>query len=374
MLADVGRDHRLVLITKGDLVHQTRKVTTSGLAHHFEHVEVVLEKDVETYARILPGVGVEPSRFCMVGNSVRSDILPVLALGGHAVHIPYPLLWEHEHVDHDEDLDELASITELPAAARGRLTRTRSPPMDARRLPRALCARRRRAARRRCGRRPGGADRRPAPGGRRSTWSGTSARCTASGRRSSASGSDRSRATSPNRPAGDRRRRVAFAEDDGRRLARRARGAPTRRRRCGRGRASNDVAFVARRMAHETAVHRYDAERAAGREPARSTAELASDGIDEFLFHFLPWAVAGRRRRSTGPSTSTAPTSTASGSSTVADGGTSSTREHAKGDAAVRGPAHDLLIVLWRRQPLDAVEVIGDPDVAERLIAGTRLE
>ena len=53
----------------------------------------------------------------MVGNSVRSDILPVLALGGHAVHIPYPLLWEHEHVDHDEDLDELASISELPAAA-----------------------------------------------------------------------------------------------------------------------------------------------------------------------------------------------------------------------------------------------------------------
>ena len=51
-----------------------------------------------------------PERFCMVGNSVRSDILPVLSLGGHAVHIPYPLLWEHEHVDHDEDLDELAAI------------------------------------------------------------------------------------------------------------------------------------------------------------------------------------------------------------------------------------------------------------------------
>ena len=51
----------------------------------------------------------------MVGNSVRSDILPVLAIGGHAVHIPYPLSWEHEHVDHDEDVDELASIAELPA-------------------------------------------------------------------------------------------------------------------------------------------------------------------------------------------------------------------------------------------------------------------
>jgi putative hydrolase of the HAD superfamily len=118
VLADVGRDHRLVLITKGDLVHQTRKVTTSGLAHHFELVEVVLEKDLDTYARILARLGVEPPRFCMVGNSVRSDILPVLSLGGHAVHIPYPLLWEHEHVDHDEDVDELASIKALPARLR----------------------------------------------------------------------------------------------------------------------------------------------------------------------------------------------------------------------------------------------------------------
>jgi putative hydrolase of the HAD superfamily len=118
VLADVGRDHRLVLITKGDLVHQTRKVEMSGIAHHFEAVEVVLEKDPDTYARILRQLDVAPERFCMVGNSVRSDILPVLALGGHAVHIPYPLLWEHEHVDHDEDLDELASISEVPAALR----------------------------------------------------------------------------------------------------------------------------------------------------------------------------------------------------------------------------------------------------------------
>jgi putative hydrolase of the HAD superfamily len=118
VLADISRHHRLVLITKGDLVHQTRKVEMSGIAHHFEAVEVVLEKDPDTYARILRQLGVAPERFCMVGNSVRSDILPVLALGGHAVHIPYPLLWEHEHVDHDQDLDELTSIRELPAALR----------------------------------------------------------------------------------------------------------------------------------------------------------------------------------------------------------------------------------------------------------------
>jgi putative hydrolase of the HAD superfamily len=118
VLADVGRDHRLVLITKGDLVHQTRKVTTSGLVHHFEHVEVVLEKDVDTYRGVLARLQLDPSRFCMVGNSVRSDVLPLLALGSHAVHIPYPLLWEQEHVEHDEDVDELESISALPARLR----------------------------------------------------------------------------------------------------------------------------------------------------------------------------------------------------------------------------------------------------------------
>jgi putative hydrolase of the HAD superfamily len=112
----VSRSHRLVLITKGDLVHQTRKVTTSGIEHHFTDVEIVLEKDAEVYTKLLQRFGVPADRFCMVGNSVRSDILPVMAIGGHAVHIPYHLTWELERVDdHDEDVTELASIAELPA-------------------------------------------------------------------------------------------------------------------------------------------------------------------------------------------------------------------------------------------------------------------
>lgn len=119
VLAAVGGTHRLVLITKGDLIHQSHKITTSGLGHHFEHVEIVLEKDAETYARLLHRFGVAADRFCMVGNSVRSDVLPVLALGGHAVHVPYPLLWELEHVEHpvgdQAQFAELASIGELPA-------------------------------------------------------------------------------------------------------------------------------------------------------------------------------------------------------------------------------------------------------------------
>ncbi|MFV0308930.1 MAG: HAD family hydrolase [Desertimonas sp.] len=123
VLAALGRRYRLALVTKGDLVHQWRKVRTSGLAHHFELIEVVMEKDVDTYARVIDLLGVEPSRFCMVGNSVPSDVLPVLALGGHAVHVPYHITWDHELADHDEDLDELASIDQLPELL-GRLDTT----------------------------------------------------------------------------------------------------------------------------------------------------------------------------------------------------------------------------------------------------------
>jgi putative hydrolase of the HAD superfamily len=115
VLERVGAAYTLVLITKGDLVHQTRKINTSGLAHHFHHLEIVLEKDVDTYARLLQRWAIAPERFCMVGNSVRSDILPVMALGGHGVHVPYHLLWELEHVEHDEHVTELSSLADLPA-------------------------------------------------------------------------------------------------------------------------------------------------------------------------------------------------------------------------------------------------------------------
>ncbi len=115
VLAVVSPSVRTVLITKGDLVHQTRKVITSGIEHHFTDIEIVLEKDPDTYAKILQRLGVAADRFLMVGNSVRSDVLPVLALGGHAIHVPYHITWEHERVDdHGVDLVELASIADVP--------------------------------------------------------------------------------------------------------------------------------------------------------------------------------------------------------------------------------------------------------------------
>ena len=120
VIARVGQHHRMVLITKGDLIHQWHKVEASGLAHHFSAIEVVLEKDADTYDRIFTKLGVAAAGVCMIGNSVRNDVLPVLSLGGTAVHIPYPLLWELEHIEpiqpeqHDGRFAELTSISELP--------------------------------------------------------------------------------------------------------------------------------------------------------------------------------------------------------------------------------------------------------------------
>jgi putative hydrolase of the HAD superfamily len=118
VLADLAEDHRLVLITKGDLVHQWRKLDNSGITHHFAHIDVVTEKDEATYRRVLEDVDVTPERFCMVGNSVRSDVLPVLGLGGHAVHIEYQYTWEHELVEHAEAVVTASSILDVPALVR----------------------------------------------------------------------------------------------------------------------------------------------------------------------------------------------------------------------------------------------------------------
>lgn len=114
----VAPTHRLLLITKGDLRDQERKVEKSGLAERFHAVEIVSEKDVRSYDRILRRHAVPPAEFLMVGNSIRSDILPVLQLGGHAAHVPYPLTWEHERVDtppNDPRFHVLGGLAELPA-------------------------------------------------------------------------------------------------------------------------------------------------------------------------------------------------------------------------------------------------------------------
>ena len=88
---------------------------------HVEGIDVVSEKDVRTYSRLMSRYSVEPAAFLMVGNSVRSDVLPVLEAGGRAVHIPYEYLWSHEAAEHDGAVPTLTSIVELPEWLAGEL-------------------------------------------------------------------------------------------------------------------------------------------------------------------------------------------------------------------------------------------------------------
>lgn len=113
----LSRRYRLVLITKGDLFHQESKVAESGLAKHFERIEILTEKSPDAYRRVLNECEVDPSEFVMVGNSVRSDVLPVVEIGAHAVHVPYGITWGHEQVDpHPCEVTwkQISSLSELP--------------------------------------------------------------------------------------------------------------------------------------------------------------------------------------------------------------------------------------------------------------------
>ena len=98
-IAKLAGNYHMIVITKGDLRDQSRKFTLSNLDPHFADLEVVTEKDPATYARILRRHHIDPENFLMVGNSIKSDILPVLDLGAHAAHVPYHLTWELDKAD-----------------------------------------------------------------------------------------------------------------------------------------------------------------------------------------------------------------------------------------------------------------------------------
>jgi putative hydrolase of the HAD superfamily len=115
----MAESHRLILITKGALRHQRTKVEDSGLAACFERIEIVSEKNADVYRGIIDACGVEPERFLMVGNSVRSDVLPVLEAGGWALYVPNELTWAHETLE-DLPLEnphfiEAARLSDVPS-------------------------------------------------------------------------------------------------------------------------------------------------------------------------------------------------------------------------------------------------------------------
>jgi len=116
-LREMAGRFTLLVITKGDLFDQESKLARSGLAELFSAVEILSDKNVDSYRKVLSRRGVAPADFVMVGNSLRSDVVPVVEMGGRAVHIPYHLTWDHEQVEEDslpgKGWYRLTSIREL---------------------------------------------------------------------------------------------------------------------------------------------------------------------------------------------------------------------------------------------------------------------
>lgn len=99
-LAALQGKYKLIVATKGDLKDQQSKLHRSGLGHYFHHIEVMADKQELNYEKLLKRLEIAPEEFFMIGNSLKSDVLPVLGIGGYAVHVPYHTTWAHERVDH----------------------------------------------------------------------------------------------------------------------------------------------------------------------------------------------------------------------------------------------------------------------------------
>ena len=110
------KDILLIVVTKGDLLDQERKLANSGLSQYFHHVEIVSDKKEENYLKLINKLGVAPEDFLMIGNSRKSDIIPVVNIGAYAIFVPYHTSWQHEEADKVESTYclEVKHITEVP--------------------------------------------------------------------------------------------------------------------------------------------------------------------------------------------------------------------------------------------------------------------
>jgi putative hydrolase of the HAD superfamily len=111
--------YKLVVATKGDLKDQQSKLHRSGLGAYFHHIEVMSDKQEIDYQKLVKRLDIQPEEFFMIGNSLKSDVLPVLAIGGYAVHIPFHTTWDHEKIDHKVEhpnfktLDKITDVLEI---------------------------------------------------------------------------------------------------------------------------------------------------------------------------------------------------------------------------------------------------------------------
>jgi putative hydrolase of the HAD superfamily len=111
VLIALKEKYRLVVATKGDLLDQERKLRKSGLSHYFHHIEIMSEKDDANYLKLIRHLDVQPEDLMMVGNSLKSDIMPVLNIGSYGVHVPYHITWAHEQIEHSIDNERFKSVS-----------------------------------------------------------------------------------------------------------------------------------------------------------------------------------------------------------------------------------------------------------------------
>jgi putative hydrolase of the HAD superfamily len=118
-LAKLHGKYKLIVATKGDLKDQQRKLHDSGLGNYFHHIEVMADKQEVNYEKLLKRLEINADEFFMIGNSLKSDVLPVLNIGGHAVHIPFHTTWEHEKISHKVEhpnfktLEKISDVLEI---------------------------------------------------------------------------------------------------------------------------------------------------------------------------------------------------------------------------------------------------------------------
>lgn len=113
VLQSLQGKYRLVVATKGDLLDQERKLKKSNLLQYFHHIEVMSEKDDDSYLKLVKHLDIQPAELLMVGNSLKSDILPVLNIGGHAIHVPYHITWVHEMVENQVEHENFKSVIHI---------------------------------------------------------------------------------------------------------------------------------------------------------------------------------------------------------------------------------------------------------------------
>jgi putative hydrolase of the HAD superfamily len=117
VLKTLSKDYKLIVATKGDLLDQERKLEKSGLIDYFHHVEVLSEKQEENYSKLLKHLEINPAEFLMIGNSLKSDILPLINIGAEAIHVPFHTTWQHEMLTKKETngarFKTVGSLTEI---------------------------------------------------------------------------------------------------------------------------------------------------------------------------------------------------------------------------------------------------------------------